>query len=209
MAAGAGRESSIPRLEPTGLNDSVLGVIVAGGASRRMGRDKALVLLEGRPLIAWVADALEAVCPRVLVAGRVEGWEGRLGIEDLPGVRGPLAGLAAALVDGEDVLLLAVDQPWARPVTLAALAQVGGTAVPVEAGIRQVTCALYSPSLASIAAGEVGREGSLQTLLDQAEFTAVSESEWKSWDEDGRSWYSVDTPADLRRGLERFGPPRS
>lgn len=174
-----------------------------------MGRDKALVLVEGRPLIAWVIDALEAVFPRVLVAGRIDGWEGRRGIEDLPGAGGPLAGLAAALQEGEEVLLLAVDQPWAKPSTLAALAGVGGTAVPLDGGIRQVTCAVYAPSLASLAAGETARGGSLQTMLDQADFTEVAPADWAAWDEDGRSWYSVDTTADLRRGLRRFGPPRS
>lgn len=189
------------------MNDSVLGVVVAGGAGTRMGRDKALVLLEGRPLIAWVVDALEAVCPRVLVAGRVSGWEGRRGIEDLPGVRGPLAGLAAALREGEEVLLLAVDQPWAQPSTLAALGQIGGTAVPIADGVRQVTCALYSPSLASIAATETAQGGSLQSMLDRVLVTEVDASEWGSWDEDGRSWFSVDTPADLHRGRKLFGSP--
>ncbi|HJU51660.1 MAG TPA: molybdenum cofactor guanylyltransferase [Acidimicrobiia bacterium] len=185
----------------------VLGVVVAGGAGTRMGRDKALVSLDGRPLIAWVVDALEAVCPRVLVAGRVSGWEGRRGIEDLPGVRGPLAGLAAALGEGEEVLLLAVDQPWAKSSTLAALGQIVGTAVPVDEGVRQVTCAHYSPSLASVAATETARGGSLQSLLDQTPVTEVGPAEWESWDEDGRSWFSVDTPADLRRGRELFGAP--
>ena len=174
-----------------------------------MGRDKALVLLEGRPLIAWVVDALEAVCPRVLVAGRVNGWAGRRGIEDLPGVGGPLAGLAAALREGEEVLLLAVDQPWAKSSTLAALGQVGGTAVPVDNGVRQVTCALYAPSLASMAATETARGGSLQTLLDQASITDVDPGVWSSWEEDGRSWFSVDTPADLARGRKLFGSPGS
>ncbi len=185
----------------------MLGVVVAGGSGPRLGRDKALVLLEGRPLIAWVVDALEAVCPRVLVAGRVSGWEGRRGLEDLPGVRGPLAGLAAALREGEEVLLLAVDQPWAKSSTLAALGQIGGTAVPVADGVRQVTCALYSPSLASIAAAVTAQGGSLQSMLDQAPITEVGPAEWGSWDEDGRSWFSVDTPADLRRGRKLFGTP--
>jgi molybdopterin-guanine dinucleotide biosynthesis protein A len=191
------------------LNEPVLGVVVAGGKSKRMGRDKALVQLDDRPLIAWVIDALEAVCPRVLVAGRVEGWEGRRGIEDLPGVGGPLAGLAAALKEGEDVLLLAVDQPWAKPTTLAALGQIGGTAVPVAEGVRQVTCAVYAPSLASLATAEIARGGSLQRLLDHAPFTEISPEQWQAWDEDGRSWYSVDTPDDLRRGQRLFGSPRS
>jgi molybdopterin-guanine dinucleotide biosynthesis protein A len=120
-----------------------------------------------------------------------------------------LAGLAAALKEGEDVLLLAVDQPWAKPTTLAALGQIGGTAVPVAEGVRQVTCAVYAPSLASLATAEIARGGSLRRLLDHAPFTEISPEQWQAWDEDGRSWYSVDTPDDLRRGQRLFGSPRS
>jgi molybdopterin-guanine dinucleotide biosynthesis protein A len=104
-------------------------------------------------------------------------------------------------------LLLAVDQPWVRSSTLVALGQIGGTVVPVSDGVRQVTCALYSPSLASLAAIETARGGSLQSMLDQAPVTEVDPLEWASWDEDGRSWFSVDTPADLHRGRKLFGTP--
>ena len=47
-----------------------VGVVFAGGFSSRMGTDKALVEVSGRPMIEWVADALSAVCDSVVVAGR-------------------------------------------------------------------------------------------------------------------------------------------
>ncbi|HUO46319.1 MAG TPA: NTP transferase domain-containing protein [Acidimicrobiia bacterium] len=178
----------------------MLGVVLAGGASRRMGREKALVEVAGRPMIGWVTSALETVCDRVEIAGQIGG---RRGLADPPGVRGPLAGLRAGLALGQDLLLVAVDQPWVRPETLRELSSLEGTVIPIGEDIRQVTCARYAADLAPAAAAAV----SLQELLDKVAFAAVEPSEWRLWGEDGRSWYSVDDDDALDEGLRRFGPP--
>ncbi len=175
----------------------MIGVVLAGGASKRMGRDKALVEVAGQPMIAWVIDALAAVCPRVLISGR--DWNGWPRLDDHPHFEGPLAGLAAALDLGEDVLLVGVDQPWVRSETLASLAEHRG--VPVDQGLPQVTCGSYQSSL-----DPRSGDGSLQSLVLPEDL--IPENIWRSWDEDGRSWFSVDRPDDLATGLERFGSPQ-
>lgn len=74
---------------------SILGVVLAGGQSRRFGRDKALEPLAGRPLIGHALAAL-AGCAAVAVAGR--DWPGVLSLPDRPAAGlGPLGGLNAAL----------------------------------------------------------------------------------------------------------------
>ena len=47
----------------------VTGVILAGGRSRRMGRDKATLEIAGKPLVAGIADLFGRLFPRVLIAG--------------------------------------------------------------------------------------------------------------------------------------------
>lgn len=74
----------------------VLGAVLAGGKSRRFGSDKALALLDRRPLIEHVIGALAAHAEAVVVSGR--DWPGLVSIADRPaGGCGPLAGLNAAL----------------------------------------------------------------------------------------------------------------
>lgn len=187
----------------------MIGVVLAGGESKRMGRDKALIEVGGRSMIEWVAEALGGACEQVVVSGRPDG-HGYPTLPDPYGThRGPLAGLVAALeaFPGRALALVAVDQPWVRSGTVEEL---GGlmddlAVVPVEGGVRQTTCAVYPPGLAEVARTELGGSGSLQSLLDVTAFVPVVD--WRDWGEDGRSWYSADTPEAVTQGLSRFGPP--
>lgn len=74
---------------------TILGVVLAGGQSRRFGADKALAVLDGRPLIAHALAAL-AGCDQLAIAGRK--WPGLAALPDRPAAGlGPLGGLNAAL----------------------------------------------------------------------------------------------------------------
>ena len=92
-------------------------VLVAGGKSTRMGRDKAGVLIDGQPLWQRQLATLRAVHPHELfISGKPDGPYAGAGLEILPdnfpGL-GPLAGLEAALRRASHplVLILAIDLP--------------------------------------------------------------------------------------------------
>jgi molybdopterin-guanine dinucleotide biosynthesis protein A len=178
-----------------------------------MGTDKALVELAGVPMSSWVRDALASVCDRVVAAGRPEGLAGVEGIADLTADRrGPLAGLVAALETAgtAPVVLVGTDQPWVRVETLRLMIDLVSDlpVVPTDAsGNRQTTCAIYPPGILSVALDELLAGGSIQSVLDRTAFRPVEEEMWKSWGEDGRSWFSVDTRAEIDEGLGLFGPP--
>lgn len=96
------------------------GIVLAGGASRRMGRDKAFLELDGKPLIAHVIERMAHVCTEVLVvAGDVQPYAGlsaRL-VQDRFRNVGVLGGLDAGLEAAAHELALAVgcDMPFLKP----------------------------------------------------------------------------------------------
>ncbi len=109
----------------------ILGAVLAGGRSARMGRDKRGVLVDGRSLLARTVDALRSVVSEVVLVGGSE-LDDHLDVaadrrvpDPFPG-GGPLAGLCAALREGtrtgaDAVLVVGVDHPWLVPAVLRAL----------------------------------------------------------------------------------------
>jgi molybdopterin-guanine dinucleotide biosynthesis protein A len=196
-------------------NDNLVGVVLAGGASRRMGRDKALVGVAGRPMLDWVVDAIGAVADDIVVSGEPRPhWAGHLRFIEDQGdrKRGPLAGIATVMdhVDSDALLLVVgVDQPWVRPDTLRAItARFSGLpVVPVPDGVRQTTCAAYPANDLLVAVRELNAGGSIQSMLDRTAFDPFTEADLETCGEDGRSWFSANTPDDILEGLRRYGPP--
>lgn len=194
---------------------ALIGVVLAGGASRRMGTDKALVEVAGVPMISRVAAALEQVVGGgILVSGR----EGRmLGYECVPdrqpGFSGPLVGVATVMERAEPsqaLVVVGVDHPFVRGQTLRSLAaRFDGerVVVPVADDVRQVTVAIYPASLAGQSQATLEEGGSLQTLLDAVPVDEVAEADWREWGEDGRSWFGADTVEAVATGLAAYGSP--
>ncbi|HWD09331.1 MAG TPA: molybdenum cofactor guanylyltransferase, partial [Actinomycetota bacterium] len=105
------------------------GVILAGGGSRRMGRDKAVLVYEGEPLVVRVARRLASVCDDVVVASGDGARLGDLGpglaqVADALAGAGPLAGIVAGLEAARQALVavVAVDMPDLDTALLSDLA---------------------------------------------------------------------------------------
>src|SRR5579872_4815856 len=74
----------------------ILGAVLAGGRSSRFGSDKAAALIDGRPMLEWVIDALAPQVDDVIICGRAS--PGRISVAYRPRPDlGPLGGLNAAL----------------------------------------------------------------------------------------------------------------
>jgi len=56
-------------------NSPVTGIILAGGRNKRMGSNKALTLLNGKPLIEWVLNAMREVTDNVIISVGTEDFQ--------------------------------------------------------------------------------------------------------------------------------------
>lgn len=90
-----------------------LGVVLAGGESSRMGRDKALLAWQGRPLIERQLAVLRAAgVDEVSVSGERASYGGIADARPRAGPLGGLAGIADKISDLEvDLLVIPVDMP--------------------------------------------------------------------------------------------------
>jgi molybdenum cofactor guanylyltransferase len=89
-----------------------IGVVLAGGQSTRMGRDKALLEWHGRPLLERQLDALRASGVDALrVSGERPGYHGVVDAQPGLGPLGGLAGIADALPGEAELLVIPVDMP--------------------------------------------------------------------------------------------------
>jgi molybdopterin-guanine dinucleotide biosynthesis protein A len=130
----------------------MIGVVLAGGAGRRMGGSKPGRTFDGRPLASYPAAALREVCERVAIVAKpgaelpqlegVERWD-----DEPAEPRHPLTGIVHALerARGEPVLVCAADMPFVTPHSLRTLAAHDTTAVAFAGERLQPVLGLYMP----------------------------------------------------------------
>jgi len=191
--------------------DRPAGVILAGGRSSRMGGGrKALLELDGRPLLAHVRARLETQAGPLLISceaanGDFDGFGMECVPDLLPGYRGPLTGLYSALqllVDrGHDtgLVLCPCDAPFIPPDLVQTLCAASRDKIrPVVAvaaqGVLQPTFSLWQAHHLPViraAVVEQGMGGLKQALLSMPH----SIVEWRA--AEPPPFFNVNTPEDL------------
>jgi molybdopterin-guanine dinucleotide biosynthesis protein A len=193
-----------------GVLPAPVGLVLAGGESRRLGSDKAR--LEGATLTLGAVERLAAVCAEVAVADRGrELVPGRLSLAEGAG-RGPVAGIlgGAAGYPGRSLLVLACDLPRVPTGLLAELARSAAIdwVVPRWAGGLEPLCAFYGPAALAALAARV-REGrfSLHDLAGDAGLAVryLEGEALRRFGDPGEIFFNLNTPGDLERWREAKG----
>lgn len=184
-------------------------LLLTGGASRRMGADKATLRVDGVPLAVRTARLLEALAGPCLEVGPGESGLPTVA-EPQPGA-GPLHAMAAggralAAFGRRPVLVVACDLPRLDLATLAVLAEWpgDGPAVPCIDGHDQPLCARWSAdALDQAGVLAAGGERSLRRLLARDDVARLDE---RAFPDGGAGLADADTPADLERLRVAFDP---
>lgn len=178
-------------MTPADAGGGLVGLVLAGGLSRRMGADKGALGLDGQSLTERALMRLEPFCAVVCVSIRTvqvaaEPYRRLKTVVDDGSVVGPAAGLLAAWQEyaGRALLVLAADLAQVSPALLAALVagrQADGrlaTAFRHPNGIPEPLCAIWEPAAqASILASDMPGSPSLRHLLETGP-ARLLEPEW-------------------------------
>ena len=200
---------------------SVAGIILAGGSSRRMGSDKALLPIPGEehiPFITHLTELLATLCSEVVLVTRNEDqaatYRKYLVAQEAKPVRivndkvpsaGPLMGLFSGLsaLHASHALVMAVDMPFVQKELLSFLLSHPlneALLIPVVNNVPQVLLAVYPrtllPTLETCL--QHGRRD-LRSLLEIAPVHYIDEVQLRTVDPELRSFVNVNTPGDLQK----------
>lgn len=187
----------------------VAAIVLAGGRSRRFGREKLRAQVAGLPLLHHAVCAAREVCAEVVVVGAHARALPDLGALDATLVRdrlddeGPLAGTVTGLraVRAPRALILAGDAPHLPVRLLAALADAprrGPLALSFEGRVWPMPSRLeVATALVAAEALLASGERRLRVLLQALEAISLDESWWRPLDPTGAWMRDVDRPGDL------------
>ena len=197
------------------MERTTAGLILAGGQSRRMGRDKACLPLPGTEQVTFLqhlAQLLLALCTEVVIVVRDSTQFSEMRVHDLPAVRmiaddipnyGPLMGLYSGLrsITSSHALVTAVDMPALQPAVASWLLTPPLTEairVPVVDDIPQVLLSVYPRSVLPLIAAclRAGRRDP-RCLLHVAQVEYIAEAQLRAIDPALRSFVNVNTAEDL------------
>ncbi len=186
----------------------VTGAILAGGESRRFGRNKALELYRGKRFIDHCVESLRRHCVPVLVVANDLNlyFDVRATlIQDVIPHQGPLGGIYTALLfsPSEWVLVKATDMPFLVPELITLMFQRRGgvdVVVPTVGEHYEPLLALYHRRCLPAVAGALqAKERRIVQFFRKVRVCTLAEAEWRMADPQGLSLWNVNTPEDWQQ----------
>ncbi|RYG55484.1 molybdenum cofactor guanylyltransferase [bacterium] len=189
------------------MNPVRCAAILAGGLSTRMGRDKALLEIEGEPLVRRTARTLESLFERtIVVTNREEVADAAQlsAISDIHFNKGPLAGIEAALSHfAEATFIVACDLPYLHTEFIQFQCQRWSqeldALVPQSNNGLETLHAIWAPScLPRVRESlEPERPPSLRRVLSQLNVQIITVEEARHFDTQLRCFENWNTPEDV------------
>jgi len=197
----------------------VTGVILAGGKSRRMGQNKALLPLGEDSLIAHVIRRMRLATDELLLITNNPAEYAHLGLpmhSDIVPNTGALGGIYTGLMHASHdvVVCVACDSPFLQPKLLSYLISILGDydavmpytykTPPSDNKDAQITlqtlCAVYAKRCLPIIEQMLNEPDlRVHALQERANILTLAPEIWKTYDSKGHSFFNVNTPEDFEK----------
>lgn len=188
----------------------ISGVILAGGKSRRMGRNKALLPIGGKPVILRLVEQFQSLFEEAFViandAALYAPYCSRI-VPDLYPGKGPLAGLHAALSHcGRDwVFISACDTPFIQATVVQEMARlrenVDAALAETEEGPQPLNAYYSRRCLPAIQRCLEADELRMISFWPEIKMRVAPWAQVKQWDSSARTFWNMNTPEDYQAAL--------
>jgi len=177
-----------------------------------MGRNKALIEMDGQPLVARAAGVLHHLFRNVVVVTSMAEVAAAAGVTAIPDVypgKGPLAGIHAALQHwNRPTFCVASDMPFLNEDFIRYLCEQledHDVVVPRVGDFDEPLHAVYAPACLAVIERELQRErvGPVPSIYQDLNVRYLDETEARKFDPDLRMFENWNTPYDLEKGLRR------
>jgi molybdopterin-guanine dinucleotide biosynthesis protein A len=187
---------------------AIAGVIMAGGLSSRFGRNKALALLDRKPVIQHVADILIPIFPTCLLSTNTPDAYAFLGLPPVADIftgAGPLGGIHAALnyIVEPRAFIAGCDMPLLDPALIRFLCTLAeqddwDVVLPWPAGGPEPLCAVYSQAVLPVIEEKL-KQGNrkVRDTLEELSIRRVEEAELLSVVDNLNTFHNINRPEDL------------
>jgi molybdopterin-guanine dinucleotide biosynthesis protein A len=187
---------------------AIAGVIMAGGASSRFGSNKALALLDRKPVIQHVADILAAVFPSCLLSTNTPETYAFLGlptVADIFPAAGPLAGIHAALyyIAEPRAFIAGCDMPLLAPALIRLLCTLADqddwdVVLPWPTSGPEPLCAVYSRTALPVIEKSLTKGNrKIRDTLAELRVRRVEETELLTVVDNLNTLHNINRPEDL------------
>lgn len=186
------------------------GIILAGGENRRMGREKAFLQINGKPVIEHILRVFLALFEQTIIVtrdpARYQGLYAAV-VSDALDISGPLTGIYTGLLHArtERVFVAACDMPYLNMQLIEYMTQQAGefdAVVPRTGGLPEPLHAVYHCRTLPVI-GDSLRNGERQVgrVLERIRVRYLSDEEIAHYDPRMRSFKNLNTPEEYKEAL--------
>ena len=198
---------------------NITGLVLAGGQSKRMGKDKAFLKFQGKTFLRNILESLDKYCSQIVIVinkkeslyeNEIKNLDAEITfVKDKYPYKGPLNGILSSLefIKNELVYITPCDTPLLNPEIIPYFAQIinGYDAViPDVKGKIQPLNALYKKTALKMSKQVFEKENkkSLMAFLEKLNIKHVNEKDIQKIDKNLYSYFSVNTPESYQSLLQ-------